>query len=261
VVETFEGAAFPPALWQERSISGLHWQQAAPGGYSLSANSMMFDNFDNDGGGRHDRILTPKADLNYATKAVLKFDVAYAYYPGYRDSLMILVSPDCGRTFIPVYVKDTNYLATAPDTTGFFVPGPTQWRTDSISLNTWLGHSVVIAFDNIGHYGQNIYIDNVNITMVIPAHAGVEEAAHAATLTVYPNPVTGILNIDARDLADGPATIDILDVTGRNIYHCNIAITNGSLHHTIGTSSFSPGVYEVRMADKNGVLTSKIVAQ
>ena len=74
------------------------------------------------------------------------------------------MSDDCGKTFTTVYAKDSTILATTGDTTNTFIPSATQWRTDTVSLTSYLGSSdVEIAFDNVGHYGQNIYVDNVNI--------------------------------------------------------------------------------------------------
>ena len=254
VTEGFEESSFPPSpQWVVRSVSGNNWQQTAvAGGFGLSAHSMMFDNFDNDGGGNHDRILTPKVDLTYATDAYIKFDVAYSYYPGYRDTLMVDISTDCGATFNSIYVKDTNQLATAPDTTGNFVPSATQWRTDSISLNSFLGRGVQLAFDNVGHYGQNIYIDNVNIHVTIPPNLSVNQATATNKITIFPNPTKDLINFKGEGLKGDKISISFCNIVGAEIVHKTAAIINGNLIATFNLGNLPAGVYQVKLQCDNG---------
>ncbi|WP_165836346.1 PKD domain-containing protein [Taibaiella soli] len=166
LAEGFEGATYPPANWQLLSNSGNAWQQTSTvGGFGASAHAITFDNYDNDAGGMHDIIFTPTVDLTGTTKARLTFDVAYApYSSAYPDSLMVQISTDCGKHYIPIYIKSGNTLATAPAyTSSTFVPTAAQWRKDTISLNSYTGGSIKLSFENIGYYGQAIYLDNINI--------------------------------------------------------------------------------------------------
>ena len=262
VVEGFEGASFPPALWVQRSQSGITWQQTATaGGFGLSTHSMLFDNFNNDGGGRRDRIITPKLDLTFATSAYVKFDVAYAYYPGYRDTLMVDVSTDCGRTFTPIYLKDTSYLATAPNNTSAFVPAATEWRTDSISLNAYLGQGIELAFDNVGHYGQALFIDNVNIHVVAPP-IGINNVTKEQLITVFPNPTKDWLMVEGKELKGSTATITCFSSIGAVVTRRTEALNSGMLHATINLSALPKGLYEVSVQDESGITyTSKVVVQ
>ena len=168
LVEGFQSATFPPTNWQnyDASNDNLKWQRIATVGKASTA-SIYYDNYDLDAAGTRDEMRTPKYDFSSFTQAKLYFDVAYAQYSNtYSDSLAIMVSNDCGLTFSQVYVKGGTTLATGPnDTTKVFTPTATQWRTDTVSLNAFVGMSnVMIAFQNRGHYGQAIYIDNVNIS-------------------------------------------------------------------------------------------------
>jgi PKD repeat protein len=168
IQEGFEGTVYPPAGWQTISQSGTSWQQTnTASGFGLSTKAIVFDNYNNDAGGKHDAIITSKANLAGVTAAQVSFDVAYAQYSNaYPDSLMVQISTDCGRHFTPIYVKTGTALATAPDNTGaVFVPAATEWRKDTISLNAYTGGSIQLSFENIGHYGQAVYLDNINISM------------------------------------------------------------------------------------------------
>ncbi len=252
--EGFEEAVFPPGPdWTQLSESGVFWQHNTTyGGFGLTSSSVMFDNYDNDCQGHHDRFLTPKIDLTTTTAATLYFDVAYAYYPGYRDSLSVEVSTDCGRTFTSIYLKDTSYLATTPDTTGSFTPGPGEWRTDSINLNTWTGNSIIIAFDNIGHYGQNLYLDNININF-IPLNTSTPEAASG--LTVYPIPANDILHLVLKGNNGQTIYYNIYNTLGALVDGGRLSIGNET--GELPVSRLAPGLYMLSVQSENGARVQK----
>ncbi len=235
------------------------WQQSvACGGFGLSAQCMNFDNFDNDGGGRHDRILTPKLDLSAATNAYMTFDVAYAYYPGYHDSLAVDISDDCGKTFTTVYEKDSTVLATAPDTTNAFIPDASQWRKDTISLNSFLGRHIQVAFDNIGHYGQNIYIDNVNISVTSPL--SVKQNANEASINVFPNPAKDVITIRAERIASGGVVISLYNEMGQLVSRRSEVVNSGTINSSVNVSALAAGIYELVIQGNNGDRYVKQVA-
>ena len=167
VQEGFEGAGYPPTGWQLVNTSGSDWAlTAAAGGFGTSAHSIIWDNYNIDGQGKRDRIVAPKLDLTGVTAAQLKFDVAYApYSTAYPDSLQVRVSTNCGNTWTVVYSKTGTALGTAAANTGStFVPQAGEWRTETVSLTPFVNNGLLISFDNIGRYGQALYLDNINIT-------------------------------------------------------------------------------------------------
>ena len=168
LVEGFQAATFPPTNWQNVDVNSDNkkWARNATVGRASTA-SMYYDNYNLDASGSRDEMRTPKFDFSAYNRARLFFDVAYSQYNNtYSDSLAIMVSTDCGLTFSQVYLKGGTTLATAPnDTVAIFNPTTSQWRTDTVSLNSFTGQAnVMISFQNRGHYGQAIYVDNVNIS-------------------------------------------------------------------------------------------------
>ncbi|MEO8151244.1 MAG: PKD domain-containing protein [Bacteroidia bacterium] len=165
LAEGFENN-YPP-FWTvvDDADDGTAWQLAAPGGYNNSFNSMLFDNYGYDANGRRDEFRTPQYNFQNLGAAYLTFDHAYANYdPGYHDTLAVLVSTDCGLTFNEVYNKGYTDLETAPDDLGFFVPDSSQWVTDTIDMTPYLNQpKVLITFQSRGHYGNALYVDNINL--------------------------------------------------------------------------------------------------
>jgi subtilisin family serine protease len=170
LVEGFEGAAWPPANWVDdnKFLDSVKFTRStAAGGYGLSSASLLFDNYYNDAAGIRDGFQMPKLDMSAVTQATLNFDVAFARYDAtYTDSMEVQLSTNCGQTWTSVYYKGGTALSTAPDyTANLYVPAATEWRTESVVITTQAAGkpNVLMSFVNHGHYGQGIYIDNVNI--------------------------------------------------------------------------------------------------
>ena len=168
VSEGFEGTDDPPAGWKnvDGSTAGYKWAKTSlAGGYGISANSMFFDNYSWNIPGETDELQSRRFDLSGYSAAQLNFDVAYQVFPGAADSLAVLVSTDCGQTFTRVYTKGGTVLSTAGSSQGYFVPNAAQWRTETIDLSSYVGQpGVIIEFQNINYYGNNMFVDNINIT-------------------------------------------------------------------------------------------------
>jgi PKD repeat protein len=253
VTEGFEATAYPPAQWELRTESGVNWEQTATaGGFGTSGHCIRFDNFYNDAGGRHDRIVTPKLDLSFASNIWLKFDVAYAYYPGYKDSLVVGISTDCGRVFAPIYAKDSNTLATRADTTDYFTPTATEWRTDSISLSAYAGQHIMLAFENVGHYGQPIYLDNVNIRFNLPPVGINNQHINEPTILLYPNPATDVITITASGFSGKSVLVNCYSMMGQLVATSEVPTYNGQLNSSMAFGDLPRGLYEVVLQDGQG---------
>lgn len=187
--EGFTSATFVPTNWTliNPDLSTTTWARSSTVGYTpTTGNSMMFDNYTYDDSGNNDEVRTPKLNFSGLSSAQMTFDVAYAPYDAANyDGLEILVSTDCGLTYTSVYLKSNTTLATAAATTASFVPTAAQWRTETINLNAYIGQSgVTIAIRNIAGYGNNLYVDNINISGIAAPSAPVASFTSTPTSTV-----------------------------------------------------------------------------
>ena len=263
LVEGFESNPFPPVQWNLVSPSGASWQHIdTVGGWGLSTHSAYYDNFNHDAGGTHDRLIAPKVDLHNVDSAFVAFDVAYAPYSNaYPDSLVVKISTDCGGTYTPIYTKSGDTLGTAPATGNYFVPTATQWRRDTISLNAWLNNGTQLSFENVGHYGNTLYIDNVNIR-VYPHPVGVNAVNANDIVQVYPNPSKGIFTIKSEGLNSKEVTVDCYNMTGALIARRNISVNNGTFNTTLNLSEYPRGIYQLNIETSGGQhYTKKIILQ
>ena len=248
--EGFEGNAFPPSGWVFNNPNAGAWSHATnAGGFGLTSKSIFYDNFHNDCGGKHVSILSPKISLANTANPQVSFDVAYAMYPGYNDSLMVQISTDCGKTFSPVYVKTGSTLATMPNLTdSLLIPTATQWRKDTISLTPYIGSSVMLSFENIGHYGQGLYLDNINI--LIPL--AVQQLSSEAHIDMFPNPSQGLVHIKGNTAAAGSVTISCFNALGQSVLEKVVTSQDGLLDTSINLSGFPAGMYFIKVLPQEG---------
>ena len=177
IVEGFEGPAFPPAPppvpWTINNPDGDFTWQSHPNGHN-SANALFIDNYDVQGLNHIDDFVTSSLAVNPSDSLYIDFDLAYKNYPAgagvtYDDTLSVLVSTSCGGSYTTVYKKQGAILATAgSSTTGYTNPAATDWRTEHIALGGAMlsGGQIRVAFRNTSQYGNNIFIDNINIKRI-----------------------------------------------------------------------------------------------
>ncbi len=159
----------------ENPDNSITWELTnAPG--NGNDNEALFMNFFEYelGRGERDILFTPNYDFSDIVEAKLVFKVAHAQYIDSNiesnDRLSIAVSTDCGNNYSSViYNKAGKALATAMPVNSAFVPNDrTEWREEEISLEAFAGQSNVrIAFIGQNDYGNNLYIDDVAIQVVI----------------------------------------------------------------------------------------------
>lgn len=252
IEEDFQGS-FVPQGWFQTNLDGNgQWLQSSDaGGFGLSTKSTIFDNYNYDSQGTTDDLNALLSTQNMS-QLQLSFDVAYAPWGGsYSDTLLVLVSTDCGATFTPVYSKGGTTLATAPAFTDYYVPTATEWRTETINLNGFIGHpDVVVAFRNKGHWGNVIYVDNVNITNNLATQQLIEQE-----LSVYPNPLVCSQELTISGI-DEAFTIRIRDLNGKTVYFNQSATSKVQL-----PSSIQTGQYIVTIETAEHIWNKKLIVK
>ena len=165
--EGFENGVFPPAGWSFiNPFNNNVWKITSPG--KNSAHSLLIDNYDNDKTGQWAELRTPKLTFSNSDPVVITFDLAHKNYPDpqFNDSLNVLVSNDCGATFTSYFNKAGAALATAGSSSDDYVnPAAGDWVTQKITLDGSIlsAGNIIVAFRSTSDYGNNIFIDNINI--------------------------------------------------------------------------------------------------
>jgi len=245
--EGFQGVAFAPANWTDVNIGNnvMKWTKINyTGGFGASTASALYDNYNLDAVGERDELRTPKYVFTSVATATLGFDVAYKQYNNqYSDTLEVRLSTNCGTSWTSIYSKGGSVLSTSAGTltASTFTPSAAAWRTETVNISalTTGQSNVMISFVNRGHYGQALYLDNVNI---------------ATTAITSP---TANFNLNSPICSGASITLTNTSV-GANIY--SWTITGGTPATSTATnpsiSYATAGIYSITLAAFNGTLTS-----
>jgi hypothetical protein len=218
--------------------------------FGVGLYSVRFDNFNNlPGAGTTDGYISLPIDITKEKELTLIFDYAYRIYPGSADGLIIAYAIDCGDDtnlfgFTNLWEKYGNELATVSgSTTSAFYPTSTQWKTERIDLSAIIranpnGKSIKVAILNYNDYGNNVWIDNIQLG----------KCTNAAPTSVASNVVYSDTKMGRTDLSwtRGNGT-HVMVIAKKGAFSSSFAIPTGTTA-TMGTWHFGkneimPGHY------------------
>ncbi|MFN0189247.1 MAG: Omp28-related outer membrane protein [Bacteroidia bacterium] len=254
VVEGFVAATFPPTNWLRiNGGAAATWARNAVGTTANNGSSKM--DFWLSPANDVDDLLTPKFDLSTAVAPNFSFSLAKAGYLGASDLLEIMVSSDCGATWTTEWSQADPALLTAGNLTTVFTPvsgSTTQWRTESFSLNAYVGQpEVLVKFKATSGYGNNLYIDDVNLSVAV----GVNENTHEQ-ISLFPIPTTGDVFLNLSTVKDNMVRISINDVTGKTIETYTTAKSN---QHKVVMNGLQDGTYFIQIDADSQRIIKKVI--
>ncbi len=250
--------SFVPAGWTINNPDGATtW--AYNGSYGNTANgSMWVDNANYNDNGEIDEAVMQPMDLTGGIGADLSFWVAYTYWTvpyQYSDTLDVLISTDCGATYTSIYKKWGNTLATAPGQGSDFFPTASQWRLETVSLLPYIAsNNAIIKFRNITDYENNLFIDDINITIT----TGINKINDGLAITLSPNPANGLLNVKVDTKTQQHITLKVINNLGQLMMTEKIN-TNSSLNKKLDVSHLSNGIYQVAVETDGKTYVEKLV--
>jgi PKD repeat protein len=206
--EAFESSAFPPDLWlnENPDSDAFGWEDGEVTGITGDETTVAWtNNYSFNGQGTEDYLVTPLIDLTDASLSfpVLTFDYAYTFYTSggstLTDGMRVEASIDCGLTFSEIlFDKDGADLATVPAIdNNFFPEEASDWRTEFLDLSPYVGGTLLIRFVNENGWGNNLFLDNINVVEVTAPSASID----ASALEVCDNETLTFTALDVVDFA------------------------------------------------------------
>lgn len=247
--EDFEAGGIPTDITIiDPDADNFVWDHTtAASAYGVGTGSMWYDNYGGTGGnnpgGTVDWMILPTFDLTSSTSTAMRFDYAYARYSaGNSDTLVIAVDDDCDGLYQAIYYDGGSNIATAPDNTSAFTPTAAQWDSINLDLSVYDGLShVSIAFINLSGWGNNLYIDNINVT-----------TASGCAITLTPS---GVTDVSCNGGTDGAATVTPSGGTPPYTYSWN-----DPLSQTTATATNLPaGTWTVTVTDAAACVETLII--
>lgn len=177
--ENFESTLFTTRDWTVQNGGGSFTWEIAPGeSPGIGDWSARVPYYLNDAVGSRDFLMTPS--LNFSGYSSINLSYQFAYQPrfnGLSDTLIVSISTDCGENWERLETRFDNsspsLSTTAPFAQFFLADAAGQWcgaggsvpACANINLNAFVGLTgVLIRFEGVSSNGNNIYIDNINIS-------------------------------------------------------------------------------------------------
>lgn len=231
------------------------------GGYGMSAQSLWVNFWQwnpSSVGGQNtgDIISAHQVDLEgVGDNLILSFDRAYARYTesGFtsNDGMRIHISDDCGETWTQIYSQFGASLQTVPPRGTFFMPTATQWASDTIAIPAVSGDELLVRFEVVSDWGNNLFLDNIKVEALSVNTVNVDPLS--GSLNIFPNPASEVVNFEFQLEADRELKVEIFDVQGRLVDVLESgSFFNTGFHHLTWEAT-SSGLYFVRFTDGKNV--------
>lgn len=150
-----------------------------------------------------------------------------------------------------VLVSTTN-TATASftklNTNVIVTPSVVEWNQHTFNLDAYAGQQVYIAIQCVSDDQFALFIDDFKVTTT--GTLGISEASKTSNLSsVYPNPVSDVLNIKSNSKI---SSVEIFDISGKKMN----ADLNGDKVHV---GNLNAGSYIINIETKEGKTTEKFI--
>lgn len=260
VAEGFVLGAYPPVGWTVvNPNNGPGWSRNPTyGAYALSNESTKYDFFSNTVIGDQDELYLPPIDLSGENTPQLSFDVAYAQRTfSSNDMIDIYASDDCGTTWTNVYNSAGTALTSTQPTGVSYIPTPNEWKTETVDLTGFNKANVIVKFVTTNDNGNNMYLDNINLSQSNPTGINKVNAAQM-NVSLYPNPTNGITNLSINAGKANDVKITIVNTLGQVVLNKQSSLNEGANIIQIDTRDLASGVYNVTVDAKAGSIVKKL---
>ena len=244
IIEGFQSTSLPIGWSIDNPDGSDTWVVNSNYGYN-SSSSIFIENSVYSANGQYDDLNSPIMNFSNSTTINLSFDYAYSLWTdpnssqNWSDTLIILVSSDCGLSWQKIWEKaGANLVTTNPIFNEFewFPSNNNDWQSESINLNNYIDlDGVIIKFRNVNQYENNLFLDNINISS--DGSTYINNDLPYNRIKLYPNPTDRYININYDGLKE------VYDILGDKLIE-----TNDS---RIDLHDLANGIYFLRVNNRN----------
>lgn len=114
------------------------------------------------------------------------------------------------------------------------------------------------TIDSCGTYS---FGETEDYLVSIPSLVGIEENEILNTISVYPNPTTGLFNISTSNANFTQLTISVIDIQGKEVFNTSDKNYSANYNKQINLEGLAKGIYYIRLNTGAGVKTQKLIIQ
>lgn len=213
--------------------------------------------------GTHPAVYTAAYSLPTNATPTLKFDLAYRPFASVaggavtaNDSLIVQIANACtGAILGRPYAKGAlGSLPTGTSLPGFVPTTAAEWRQETVDLTPYIGNRIVIRFVGRNGHGNNLYVDNVQLSSVL---LSMTSAANAVGFEAWPNPTPSGTALNLRLPAfSGKVSLRLVDALGRVVWQEQVQQTGVALERTLHPS-LAAGIYALLYVPSSGAAAAR----
>ncbi len=126
------------------------------------------------------------------------------------------------------------------------------------ALDRYINYKIKNRFGEVLVDVQNAYFDGSDVLLPWPCNSLGIENQERPSVSVYPNPTSGIVTVSGLQPTPSGATIIMYDATGHAVLE---TVKQYESAATVNIQTLPSGVYCLRVLTSNGVYTSKVVKE
>ncbi|NEN23876.1 T9SS type A sorting domain-containing protein [Cryomorpha ignava] len=220
-VNSFENGQSP--IWYTENVNGMNsWEVTDQAAYTGSQSAII--NGLQSSSGEKASLLSQTFDMSYFDSTNARLDFKYSCKrknSSSADKLIVYVSRNCGENWIArrTLVGDELYTVSGLQSTPFIPNDLSQWVEVEINnlVPVFFTSQFRIKFEFISENGNNIFLDDINLSNALTVSVNAIEAIQNA-VQIYPNPARDVVKIE-MDMPAGISNLEINlhDVSGRLI--------------------------------------------
>ena len=231
VTFTNSGSAMAFIAFNPASCTPTQTDPAPHGGDRFGA---CFASIPAEGTTNNDWFISPKVQLGTASSFKL-------WVKSHTDSYGL------ERYKIGVSTTTNDPSAFTIISSGAYEEAPTTWTEKTYSLASYDNQEVYVAINCVSNDAFIFMIDDLEI-LTTPGTSGINSLDNNS-IRIYPNPTTGILNIEGIDNYN---ELQVLDIQGKTV------MTINSFSSTLDVSNLPKGSYIIKMISNDSVITKRI---
>lgn len=197
-------------------------------------------------------LISSSFDLSgLAQSDIVTLSFRYAYRkktPQNFETLRIYVSTDCGNTWTNRQTISGSTLSSLSTTDDWKPSSINDWVTYHVTSikSQFFVENLMVKFSFESDGGNNLYLDDINLYKGSPSSDFVldlNESKELRSLTLYPNPSEGKVNVSFSSQFYDEAKLIVYDVFGKELMFQNIHINSGENSVLLNLSNLSNGMY------------------
>lgn len=207
--------------------------------------------------GESDELISAPVDLSVIdpnTESVtLSFRYAYKKrFASNNECLKVFITNDCGDTWAQRKTICGDVLSTVAQNSAFTPTQLSEWTTVHMTniTSAYMVENFRYKFEFESGNGNNFYLEDINIYKGAPSDelVGIDESGNVIeSVSVFPNPTAGNVNVRFAVANASTASIAITDLAGKQLQAHKLFATQGSNMVQLNLNGYASGVYLVEV--------------